>query len=326
MTIQWNPLLEGEELDADRVVEIGQKVADELNDLRTNNIVEHGLHRDNFKPEVVTTQWKQKILNGTRLIEATDGGSAGAGFPGNPFTNELTDTKDPAWDGDASSRDRSPSGHQLSFAGTAGMGNGWVEVITLNLDSDVDLKSDDSNALLVLGESHVLDLYSKNGSTLLDTPHNLLFTVLAAEMNYASGGPHWVPLPTTLRFVDGDTNTNNSASSASSWVASGAGSFGSGSDVRAKTVVNKNMPFRSLVTYSDLHSQTYAGEVENSTASDSIKRISRLRIYAALKPCSGIHTNTTTKIYGKIRERVLTAIELNGKVETLTKETAIAYP
>ena len=314
MAIKWNPILEGEELHADRVQDIGQAVVDQINAVGSNQIAESGLNWENFQSDAVVIQWNQNIETGTRTLSGSTFGATGPVWMGNPFTNEVDDARDPEWD-----LSTTPTGDQLTIGSP-----GWQRIHNLTLDSAADLKSDNSNSLLVLGESYAFLLSNLAEDTTDPTPHHLLFTVVVVKVTNNADTEVLVPLPTTLRWVGADTNTNNSLPTASSWVATGYGATGSGSYPSQKNWIRKNMPFRTLITYGDIHAKTFDGSAEDSTDNDDIKRVLGVYIYACLKNCSKTWRGFGTK--AEIRERVLTAIEFRAKVASLTKETAISYP
>ena len=316
MAVKWDPILEGEELHADRVEDIGQAVVNQINSIGANQISESGLNWENFESNAVVIQWKQNIQTDYRTLQGMVIPSiSGTTWMGNPLTNELAPMRDPAWD-----LSTTPTGDQLTISPPVG----WERVHNLTLDSDIDLESDNGNGLLVLGESYAYTIANPAGTTDQPNPHHILFTIIVVKVMDGSGNPLFVPIPTTLRWVGGDTNTNNSTWTDSPWVASGYGTTGSGHYCSQKNWVRKNMPVRTLITYDDVHAQTHAGNSEDSTDVDDFKRIRAVYIYACVKNCSRSAPAGGTQ--AQIRERVLTAIEFRAKVASRTKATAISYP
>ena len=236
-----------------------------------------------------------------------------------------------------------PAGNQIT---THGAGKyGWRFLIEAKFNQRIDLLGDDSNGILVMSEAHVTELYSlmrtQKGDTLYGhTPHTLLFMILVAVViDPVTGDRTKIPLPSTVRFIDSDTNTSNSSHTNSGWVSEGGGAE-LPYDNRCQVLTNmrKNMPIRSYVTYSDLNMSAYKGQSPTESARYSTKssgksfkkQIDAFQLFACLKPCSGIwhgRGEGNFDAVATIREKSLDAIYFGrGTHSSSSSKLTLNYP
>jgi len=196
-----------------------------------------------------------------------------------------------------------------------------------------------------MSEAHVTELYSlmrtQKGDTLYGhTPHTLLFMILVAVViDPVTGDRTKIPLPSTVRFIDSDTNTSNSSHTNSGWVSEGGGAE-LPYDNRCQVLTNmrKNMPIRSYVTYSDLNMSAYKGQSPTESARYSTKssgksfkkQIDAFQLFACLKPCSGIwhgRGEGNFDAVATIREKSLDAIYFGrGTHSSSSSKLTLNYP
>jgi len=354
-TIKWNPIIEGEELSANRITEVAGAISSEVNNLSAESVSNRGISVDSFSSGLGVAEFKEEVETTTLSLFNKGAGRIGATWPGNPFSGEAEDNRDFKYADNLGSTDVPPAQDQLRRMSVDS--NGWRFLQEIRLDTPLDLKSDNSNAALVLSEVHCTKLYSKDENSKAwnsqsppggfvvptkyegaydPTPHVLFFTVVCATILDSDDKEYDIPLPNTVRFIDGDTNTNTSSDSDSAWIADSA-LVGGGQKCVALGIVRKNMPTRTLVTYKDVNSASFNSTdgtpvgggrlASKSTLSTSAKRIIGFKSFGCIKYCSGLYYHgKKTSAFAEVRDRVLSVLVLNGEHVSTDSDSTPTYP
>ncbi|QDP58799.1 MAG: hypothetical protein Unbinned80contig1000_8 [Prokaryotic dsDNA virus sp.] len=340
--IEWSPLIDGEEIYANRLTDIGQKIRKSLNSPSAqDNIADRAFGSSSCNTSTVSLT-ASNYIKSTTALSTQNGGTSGDLWPGNVSSSEETRNRDPLWQKNTGATFIPSAGDQITTRGTSKFG--WRFLVEAQFPAQIDLLGDDSNGILVMSEAYVTELYSslktQKGILNADTPHTLLFLVLVAIVIDAETGERTkIPLPSTVRFIDSDTNTNNSASTSSPWVttAGGGATLPYARVCKILTNVRKNMPIRSFVTYSDINCAAFKGTspvsssrfAVKSKGKDFKKRIDAFQLFACLKTCSGKWHARGTGAYdgvASIREKSLDAIYFSSVHADSSSELTLNYP
>tara|TARA_R100001129_G_scaffold24902_2_gene16215 strand:+ start:2877 stop:3896 length:1020 start_codon:yes stop_codon:yes gene_type:complete len=337
-TIKWNPILAGEEISGNKISEVASDIASTLNSISSENVADRAFGIDSFAPGHTEVQQKQRYDPGPHRFDEQLNG-----WRGNPSSNEEEDCRDPKWSvRDTSSADPPPQRDQITTY-TADK-NGWKLINQISFDTHIDLMGDNSNSILVMAEAHCTELHiqekvkpasqSSVKTKTAATPHALFFTILCANIRDSDNKIYAIPLPSTLRFIDGDTNTNNSADSNSGWI-SEVGIGARGRNVTGLRDVRKNMPVRTLVTFDDVNSMCFLGDTPVGAARrvpwlatpNHKKRIEGFTLYGSVKTGSGhsYYGPRSDRAFATVRESLVSAIYLDSRNKT-RNSTDYNYP
>ena len=350
MAIDYDPVLEGETRTAESLKVRANKIVTELNDLDSENVREGGLHRDNFASNTFMKQ-SFKHYSGTTTTTVGE-------FPGEPGSSGVSaGYLDPTW-----STVTSATGDQIDIAGGLMQ---WTELQSIDFTdgggTNIDLKSDNSNGILVLTEQYLYTLARKDGRSKLSpqwTYIGFIVIVVDVEVEVTSGGATTnskVPISKTVRFCDADTNnctedtTWNTQTDADDFghhatagprsLIGGSGGNGDSYETAQKKWVRKNMPIRALITYHDInqipftYSASARSKIDNTAG--LFKRVTGVRVYGSVKwTAGGVASGSAVPAVSgsphspmaEFVNRSLDVMEFNAVIATDNNRSAGSYP
>lgn len=297
MAIDWKPIAEGDQFNADSLNDRFTEIHGEINELPQTSVEMRSLNRDHLPTAIIK---KGNSFSSADVLIQTGMGFVGFRWPGWPIDyNAAASLGTGLW--------ADPAPHNVDVGSTA---EGWRILATHNFDPDLVFAPTGTplepvNGLLMMANVYVSGLYTKNKFNRTGATNHLTGFVAFALENSA-GGFHIIP--TSIRYIDSDTNTNNGHDVVNpEKYGIITSESAAGEQVHALTTVAKDIPIRAYVTPSDFTDPTGAGSwvfnkahlitcVNNSSATytDSVYR-TKMVVSGHEFTVLGLHAANTTR-------------------------------